>query len=395
MKKPELMCPIKDWSSLEACKKYADAVYFGVNDLSLRARAGIKVKELPLFVKKCHDLKIKAYMTLNSAIYNKDIKKAEELIKKAKKAKVDALIVWDFAVIDLVKKNKVPFIISTQMNVSNYSSAMFFKKLGAKRIVLAREMNLKDIAELKKKAKIETEVFVHGAMCLAISGRCILSSYLYGKSSNCGSCAQPCRKQWLLSDDEGNGVVNEGKYFLSAKDLCMIEYIPQLIKAGIDSFKIEGRRRDAKYIEVTSRCYREAIDSYYNKTFNLEKAKEWKQELSKVYNRGFSTGFYFSIPSKEGIGYDKADNVSLIKKIYIGDVVKYYPKMKVMALKLSHRDIKKGEEILIEGEKTFIEENVSSIHFKGKEIEKGIKGSEVGVKINGKVKKGDKVFLYK
>lgn len=395
MKKPELMCPIKDWSSLEACKKYADAVYFGVNDLSLRARAGIKVKELPLFVKKCHDLKIKVYMTLNSAIYNKDIKKAEELIKKAKKAKVDALIVWDFAVIDLVKKHKVPFIISTQMNVSNFKSAVFFKKLGAKRIVLAREMNLKDIAELKKKAKIEIETFVHGAMCLAISGRCILSSYLYGKSSNCGSCAQPCRKQWVLSDDEGNGVVNEGKYFLSAKDLCMIEYIPQLIKAGIDSFKIEGRRRDAKYIEVTSRCYREAIDSYYNKTFNLEKAKEWKQELSKVYNRGFSTGFYFSIPSKEGIGYDKADNVSLIKKTYIGDVVKYYPKMKVMALKLSHRDIKKGEEILIEGEKTFIEENVSSIHFKGKEVEKGIKGSEVGIKINGKVKKGDKVFLYK
>lgn len=395
MKKPELMCPIKDWSSLEACKAYADAVYFGVNDLSLRARAGIKIKELPLFVKACHDLKIKAYMTLNSAIYNKDIKKAEELIKKAKKAKVDALIVWDFAVINLAKKYKVPFIVSTQMNVSNYSSAMFFKKIGAKRIVLAREMNLKDIAELKKKAKIEIETFIHGAMCVAVSGRCILSSYLYGKSSNCGSCAQPCRKQWLLSDDEGNAIVNEGKYFLSAKDLCMIEYIPQLIKAGIDSFKIEGRRRDAKYIEVTAKCYREAIDSYYNKTFTLEKARKWKKELSEVYNRGFSTGFYFSIPSKEGIGYDKADNVSLIKKIYIGDVVKYYPKMKVMALKLSHRGVQLKDRIIIEGEKTFIEQDISSIHFKGKEIKKGIKGSEVGIKINKKVKKGDKVFIYK
>lgn len=395
MKKPELMCPIKDWSSLEACKAYADAVYFGVNDLSLRARAGIKIKDLSLFVKTCHDLKIKAYMTLNSVIYNKDIKKAEELIKKAKKAKVDALIVWDFAIIELARKHKVPFIVSTQMNISNHDSAMFFKKLGAKRIVLAREMNLKDIAQLKKKTNIEIEVFVHGAMCLAISGRCILSSYLYGKSSNCGFCAQPCRKQWLLSDDEGNAVANEGKYFLSAKDLCMIEYIPQLIKAGIDSFKIEGRRRDAKYIEVTARCYRQAIDSYYNKTFSLKKAKEWKEELSKVYNRGFSTGFYFSIPSKEGIGYDKADNVSLVKKIYIGDIVKYYPQLKVMALKLSHRGIKKGEKILIEGEKTFIEEEILSIHFKGKEVEKGIKGNEVGIKINGKVKKGDKVFLYK
>ena len=291
MKKPELMCPIKDWSSLEACKKYANAVYFGVDDLSLRARAGIKTKDLPLFVKKCHDLKIKAYTTLNSVIYNKDIKKAEELVKKARKAKVDALIVWDFAAIDLAKKYKIPFIISTQMNVSNFKSAMFFKKIGAKRIVLAREMNLKDIAELKKKVDIEIETFIHGAMCLAISGRCILSSYLYGKSSNCGSCAQPCRKEWILSDNENNAIINEGKYFLSVKDLCMIEHVPQLIKAGIDSFKIEGRRRDAKYIEVTSRCYREAIDSYYDKTFTLEKAKKWKKELSTVYNRGFSTGF--------------------------------------------------------------------------------------------------------
>jgi putative protease len=159
----------------QACKAYADAVYFGVNDLSLRARAGIKLKDLSLFVKTCHDLKIKAYMTINSAIYNKDIKKAEELIKKAKKAKVDALIVWDFAVIDLAKKYKMPFIISTQMNVSNYKSAMFFKKLGAKRIVLAREMNLKDIAEaLKKNKQIEIETLFHGAIVYCYFGRCIL-----------------------------------------------------------------------------------------------------------------------------------------------------------------------------------------------------------------------------
>jgi U32 family peptidase len=389
MKKPELMCPIKDWSSLEACKDYADAVYFGVDDLSLRARAGIKLKELSLFVKKCHDLKIKAYLTLNSAIYNKDLKKAETIVKLSKRANVDALIVWDFAAIELAKKYKVPFIISTQMNVCNVKSAMFFKKLGAKRIVLAREVNLKDIIEIKKKVKIEIEVFVHGAMCLAISGRCILSSYLYGKSSNCGSCAQPCRKKWILSDDEGNAIANEGKYFLSAKDLCMIEHIPQLIKAGIDSFKIEGRRRDAKYIEVTARCYRQAIDAYYSK-----KKVNLKQELSKAYNRGFSTGFYFSVPSKEGIGYDKADNVSSVKKIYVGDVVKYYPKIKVMALKLSHRGIKKGEKIIVEGQKTFIEETVSSIHFKTKDVDKGLKGQEVGVFIKGKVRKGDKVFLY-
>jgi len=308
------MSPIRDWASLEACKNYADAVYFGVDDLSLRARAGIKVRDLSVFVKACHDCKIKAYLTLNSMLYNQDLAKAENLARQAKKARVDALIVWDLAMVEIAKQLKIPFIISTQANVSNWKSALFWKKMGAKRIVLAREMSLRQIKELKKKVDVEIETFIHGAMCLAVSGRCILSSYLYSKSANCGYCSQPCRKQWFLSDEEGNVLVNEGKYFLSSKDLCLIEYIPELIKAGIDAFKIEGRRRDPKYIETTSRCYRQAIDSYFDKTFTKEKVKEWKKELSSVYNRGFSTGFYFSVPGKEGISYDKADNASLVKK---------------------------------------------------------------------------------
>lgn len=395
MKKPELMSPIRDWASLEACRNYADAVYFGVNDFSLRARAGIRIKDIGLFVKSCHDYGIRAYLTLNSVVYNNDLVKAEKIVGEAKKAKVDALIVWDFAVVEIARKHKIPFIVSTQANVSNWKAALFWKKLGAKRIVLAREMNLKQIKELKKKVKIEIETFVHGAMCLAISGRCILSSYLYSKSSNCGYCAQPCRKQWLLSDDEGNTLVNEGKYFLSAKDLCMIEYIPQLIKSGIDAFKIEGRRRDPRYITIASKCYREAIDAYFDKTFTEEKVKKWKQELTSVYNRGFSTGFYFSVPGKEGIGFNKADNASKIKKIYIGDIVHFYPQIRVASLELKHRGIKQGERIVVEGEKTFIEQEVSSIHLKGKEVKKAGKGEEAGIRIEGKVKKGDKVFALK
>ncbi len=389
------MSPIRDWASLEACKDYADAVYFGINDLSLRARAGIKIKDINLFVRTCHNYGIKAYLTLNSVVYNKDLIKAEKIVKEAKKAKVDALIVWDFAIVEIARKYKIPFIVSTQANISNWKAALFWKKLGAKRIVLAREMSLKQIKELKKKVKIEAETFVHGAMCLAISGRCILSSYLYGKSSNCGYCAQPCRSQWLLSDDEGNVLINEGKYFLSAKDLCMIEYVPQLIKSGIDAFKIEGRRRDPKYIRVTSKCYREAIDSYFNKTFNKEKINKWKQELASVYNRGFSTGFYFSVPGREGIGFDKADNASTLKKIYIGDILHYYPKIMVASLELKHRGVKQGERIVVEGKKTFIEQEVSSIHLKEKEVRKADKGKEVGIKIEGKARKGDKVFALK
>ncbi|MFA5346267.1 MAG: peptidase U32 family protein, partial [Candidatus Omnitrophota bacterium] len=222
------MSPIRDWASLEACKNYANAVYFGVDELSMRAASGIKVSELSAFTQKCHSYGLKGYLTVNTVVYNQDIKKAEKLLKKAKKEGVDAVIVWDPAVIQIARKIKLPFIVSTQANISNYESAIFYKKLGAKRVVLAREMTLKQIKELTKKVKIEVEVFVHGAMCMAISGRCILSAYLYGKSANCGSCAQPCRKEWMLSDEEGNAISNEGKYFMSAKDLCMIEFVPEL-----------------------------------------------------------------------------------------------------------------------------------------------------------------------
>ena len=186
--RPEIMCPIRNMASVEACKDYADAVYFSVSDLSLRSNANnLKLSGLNDFTKKCHGYNIKAYLAVNSVIYNKDIKKAEKIIKKAKECKVDAVIVWDPAVIEIAKKQNIPFIISTQAKVSNWRSAGFYKNIGAKRIVIAREMTLKHIKELKKKVNIEIEAFVHGAMCISISGRCLISSYLYGKSSNLGS----------------------------------------------------------------------------------------------------------------------------------------------------------------------------------------------------------------
>jgi putative protease len=389
------MSPIRNWASLEACKDYADAIYFGVDSLTMRASSGITLRELPKFVSRVHSHGIKAYLTVNSVVYNKDIEKAEKLVRKAKEANVDALIVWDPAVIEIAKKAKIPFVISTQANISNWRSVNFYKKQGAKRVVLAREMTLEQIKEVKKKTKIEIEVFIHGAMCMAVSGRCILSAYLFGKSANCGSCAQPCRKEWFLSDEDGNKVSVDKKYFMSAKDICMIEFIPQLIKAGIDSFKIEGRRRDPKYIEVTSRCYREAIDSYYSKTFTEDKVKKWKKELSSVYNRGFSTGFYFGTPGKEGISYNKADNISSIEKVLAGYVTHYYPKAKAGSVRLDHLNLKVGENIIVEGKYTFIEQIIESIEVENKSVKMGRKGEEVAIIFKDKVSKGDKVFLVR
>ncbi|MFA6252433.1 MAG: peptidase U32 family protein [Candidatus Paceibacterota bacterium] len=395
--KPELMCPIKDWASLEACKKYCNAVYFGVDDLNLRARSdALKASEMEAFVDKCHQNGIKAYLTVNAVIYDKDIKKAEKLVLKAKKSNIDAVIIWDPAVIVLAQKHKVPFIVSTQANISNSETIRFYKKQGAKRVVLARELTLDQIRTIRKEVKnIEIETFVHGAMCTAISGRCILSAYLFGKSSNCGSCAQPCRKQWILSDEDGNAFASEGKYFLNAKDLCMIEFIPELIKAGIDSFKIEGRRRDPKYIETTARCYREAIDSYFNNSFTGEKVKKWKKELLDVYNRGFSTGFYFGEPGCEGISYEQADNISRYKKELVGNIKHCYPKANAISLDLKHVGIRIGDDIIIEGPKTFIEQKISSIEVANKKVKTAKKGEEAAILINGQPKNGDKIFVIK
>ena len=409
------MSPIRDFASLEACKDYADAVYFGVSDLTMRANANaFSLQNMGKFVKECHKNKIKAYLTVNAVAYNSDIPKAEKVIKKAKSVGVDAVIVWDPAVIEICREYKQKFFISTQANISNWKTALFYKKLGASRVVLAREMTLKQIKELKKKvtsvksdkagvsskqfngaSKFEIETFVHGAMCMSVSGRCLLSSYLYGKSANCGACAQPCRKEWYLSDDEGNKIATEGKYFMNAKDLCLIEYIPELVKAGIDSFKIEGRRRDPRYIEVTARCYREAVDAYFDGTFTKEKAKKWKKELASVYNRGFSTGFYFGTPGPDGISYDHSGNISTTRKLMVGYVKKYYSKIDVAEISLESRGVKIGDNLMIEGNTTYLNQIVGSIQKEGKDFKSGKKGELVGVKTDKRVRRNDKVFVIK
>lgn len=396
MNKPEILAPIRNWASLEACKNYADAVYFGCSDLSMRARSNnILLSELAKFVKKCHKFNIKSYLTLNSVIYNDDLNKAEKIIKSAKSAKVDAIIVWDPAIISLVKKYKMEFHISTQANISNWQTAKFYQDLGASRLVLARELTLKQIREIISKVDIDIETFVHGAMCMAISGRCLLSANLYNKSANCGSCAQPCRERWTIKSENGNILDNYGKYFYSSKDLCMIEHIDKLTKAGISSFKIEGRRRDPKYVEIASKCYREALDSLYKNKYTQNTIKNWKKELINVYNRGFTTGFYFGDPKNEGITFDNADNISPIKKISIGKVLHYYANLKAASIILSHRGVKIGEKITFDGHKTYFDQIISSIEIEGNKVNRGLKGNKIAVLVDKKVRNNDNVYIYK
>jgi len=392
MKKPELLLPVRSWPNLAAALPYADAVYFGAKSLNMRARGGnFSLAEIKKVVDGCHKKNVKAYLAVNSIICPKDEKILEKIMDAAKSAKVDAVICWDGAVIEAAKKRKIPIHISTQANVSNAKAAKMYRALGAERVVLARECSLSDIRKIKKESGMEIETFVHGAMCVSVSGRCYLSSYLYGKSANCGKCLQPCRQKWILTNEDKKEIACEGKHLMSVKDLCMIEHIPKLVKAGIDSFKIEGRLRDARYVETAGRCYREAIDAFFDGSFSGKKAQSWLKELENAYNRGFSTGFYFSTPGKKEFTYDSSNSHAKSARKLVGIVTHFYPKVSVAAVRLVS-DIRAGDEIIIEGKTSYSRQNIESMEKSGKSLERAGKGEIVGIMLKDIARKNDSVY---
>jgi putative protease len=325
-------------------------------------------------------------------IYPHDLHELDGVLETAASAGVDAVIAWDPATIMQAHEHDLRIHISTQANVSNHQSAEFYRSLGASRVVLARELSLAQIKDIRAHTDMELEVFVHGAMCQAISGRCYLSAHLLGKSGNCGECSQPCRWEWSLYSDRGEKVDLEGKYLLNAKDLCMIEHIPELMGAGVDAFKVEGRLRDTGYTYMVSKCYRKAIDDYTGGTYTREAARLQKEEMGRQYNRGFSTGFYFGIPGPEGLACEQAMNVSPVQKQAVGIVVNYFPKKGAASIKLTEDGIGLGDRIVIEGSTTYIEQEVGSLVAEGESINVAEKGQDVGLAVDGVARKNDKVF---
>lgn len=391
---PELIMGVRNFAGLEACYRYANAVYFSTDKLSLRAKAKtITLETLEEFVSEVKARRLKAYLAVNSTVNEDRLEEADNVIIAAVKARVDAVIAWDPAVILKARKAGLRVHISTQANVTNHETAEFYRTIGAERIVLSRELSLDEIRKIKQQSEIEVETFVHGAMCMAISGRCHLSAYILGKSGNCGECTQPCRWEWELHGENGFVAQSRGKYLLSAKDLCMIGHIPELLEAGIDSFKVEGRLRDPGYLEVVSRCYREAIDACKEGTYTREKVEAWKSELASVYNRGFSTGFYFGVPGLEGFSPEKGMNASEKKRRAVGIVENYYPKQHAAAIRLLEEGLSIGDEILIEGNTTYLKQQVSSLMKKGINLQTAEKGDEVGLAVDRVVRKNDRVFI--
>jgi putative protease len=393
---PELMAPAGDWTMLRtAVKAGADAVYFGVDKLNMRAKAkNFSVEELPEISKFCKSKKVKTYLTLNTIVFEDELAEAEQIIKAAKKAKIDRLICSDLAVAELCNKNKIPFCVSTQSSISNSLSASVYKKLGAVRIVLARECSLKEIKKIRGNTDLEIEAFIHGAMCIAVSGRCFMSHHLFGQSANRGECVQPCRREYEVYDSATNKSLLIGDdYVLSPKDLCTIEFIDQLIEAGIDSFKIEGRKRGPEYVTKTVSVYRTAIDLYHQQKLTKEKKKEFLKELESVYNRGFSTGFYFNKPSSEDYA-DVDGSKATTRKVYVGKVLNYFKKPKAVHILLESGTIKLNDRILIVGETTgLVDIELKEMIVKEKKTTSAKKGDEVTFVTPELVRRNDKVYL--
>jgi putative protease len=390
--KYELVAPAGDFFMLAtAINAGANAVYFGLKEFSMRKNAGnFEVKDLEKINEMCNKIpnkKVKKYLTLNTIIYNEELKKIEEIIKKIK-GKIDAIICWDLSVIQLCKKYKIPFHISTQASISNVESAKFYKKLGAKRIVLARELNLKQIKEISK--IINIECFIHGAMCVAVSGRCLTSQFLFNKSANRGECLHPCRRSYIIKDkQEGYELEVKNNKILSAKDLCTLQFIEKLKSAGIKAFKIEGRNRDSRYVDTVVRIYKKALD----KKLTENEINSSIKQLKNVYNKGFSSGFYLGYPTSDDFAKIE-NNASREKKHFIGKVINYFPKIGVATIKLVS-ELNLGDKIVIMGKTTgLINSKIEEMEINHLSVKKAIKGQEIGIKLPP-VRKNDEIYVLK
>jgi len=405
MKKPELLAPVQDYASLSAAiNNGADAVFFGIKGFNMRASAkNFTLKDLPKISTIAKKNNIKTYLAINTIIYQEDLKKLETILKQVKKAKIDAIICWDYSIIKIAKKLNIEIHISTQASVANSESANLYKKLGAERIVLARECSLKQIKEIKKKTNLEIEIFIHGAMCVSVSGRCFISQFLYGKSANCGECQQPCRKEYLIKQIDGEKELLIGKdYVLSPKDLCTLGFIEKILEVGVDCLKIEGRNRSPEYVATVTKAYRTIIDFYYEnkrkKNFKEDFTslkKKLLKELETVFHRGQSSGFYLNKPLNEWVASDGSQATETKERV--GIVVNYYKKIKVAEILIQgKRTIKIGDELFFQGPTTgSLRNKITSLEIDHKPIEVAKGGDKVAAKITSAVRKNDIVFLIK
>ncbi len=401
----EIMAPVGSHESLMAAiQAGADSVYFGLNKMNMRARSSANFNEddLEQIVAVCQEHSIKTYLTLNIVIYNNELKQAFQLVDLAKKRGVTAIIASDHAVINYAHSKNVEVHISTQVNISNIESLKFYAMF-ADVIILARELDLDQVKQIstaieKDKIKgpggelIKIEMFVHGALCMSISGKCYLSLHEQNYSANRGACLQNCRKGYTVREKESDRELDiENEYIMSPKDLCTIHFLNKIIDAGVRVMKIEGRARPPEYVYTVVKCYREAVDSYFNGTYSDEKIASWTNQLENVFNRGFWDGYYLG--QRLGEWSHVYGSKAKKRKIYVGKGMNYFPKIKVAEFLCEATELIEGDEIIITGPTTgIIQAKVEEIRIDLKEVKIAKKGERFSIPVKSIIRRSDKLY---
>ncbi len=364
----EVMAPAGSFESLAAAiQGGADSVYFGIEQLNMRARAAnnFVFDDLEKIAEACSEKEVRTYLTLNTIIYDHDLSLMKRIINRAKDAGITAVIASDQSVINYASSIGFEVHISTQTNVTNLETIKFFSHF-ADVMVLARELSLKQVKDItdgiiKDDVRgpsgelIQIEIFAHGALCMAVSGKCYLSLHTNNSSANRGACVQNCRRTYEVKDEDGNELLIDNEYIMSPKDLCTIGFIDDIVKSGVRVLKIEGRGRAPEYVKTVTQCYREAVDAFIDGTYTKEKIAEWDKKLAAVYNRGFWDGYYLG--QELGEWSDVHGSKATTRKKYLGKGVHYYPKAGIAEFKLETHSLKVGDKILVTGPTTGVVES--------------------------------------
>lgn len=405
VQKIELMSPAGSFESMMAAiKAGCDSVYFGVEQLNMRARStnNFTTDDLPKIVETAKKHGIRTYITMNTILYDHDITLMKTIVDAARQHGIDAIIASDHAVMNYALKAGMPVHISTQANVSNIDTVEFYARF-ADVMVLARELSLQQVADIQKEIirrnitgpsgkLVRLEIFAHGALCMAVSGKCYLSLHSHFASANRGACIQNCRRSYVVTDkDEGMEFEIDNEYIMSARDLCTINFLDKIQEAGVQVLKIEGRGRSADYVFTTTKCYREAIEAIASGTYTAEKIDAWMERLSTVYNRGFWDGYYLG--RKMGEWSNAYGSVALKKKIYLARGVKYFDKAGVGEFYCETHSLSVGDEIMITGPTTgYIESVVDVLHVDGKPAAEARKGHHFTIPLAEKIRPSDKLY---
>ncbi len=408
MERLEIMAPAGNFECLQAAiQGGADSVYFGVGNLNMRSHSAnnFAVEDLPEVCRICREAGIKSYLTVNITFYNEDLEPMRQLLKAAREAGVTAVIASDMAAIIEARRLGIEVHISTQLSISNTESLRFYAQF-ADVIVLARELTLfqvKDIHEAIVREGIKgpsgnlvrIELFCHGALCMAVSGKCYLSLHAHNASANRGSCYQVCRRSYLVTDtDDGNQLEIDNKYIMSPKDLCTIEFMDRIIDAGVTVFKIEGRARSGEYVKTAARAYRDAADAVQNGTYTAEYGTELKARLATVFNRGFWDGYYLG--AKMGEWSDVYGNKATRTKKYIGKITNWFEKLGVAEVQIETGEISVGDPVIISGPTTgVLEFDIPEIRVDLKPVQTARKGDLCSIPCKTKLRRSDKIFLFK